>query len=103
VFYNNKHFKITKRLFLLKMMLLNLAGLLHELSFNISHCIKLENKVMTRGMYICKYVSLFRLLAACNMYIYTHTRAREFVSFLLLVYWFLAYFPEECRRWQSTC
>jgi len=79
------------------MMLLNLAGPLHELSFSKSHCFQLENKVMTRGMYICEYVSFFRLLAAFNMY--THARAREFVSFILLVYWFLAYLPEECRRW----
>jgi len=81
---------------LLKMMLLNLAGPLHELSFNKSHCIQLENKVMTRGMYICEYVSLFRLLAVCNIYIYiyiyihTRARARERIrvvpSFGLLVF-----------------
>jgi len=80
---------------LLKMMLLNLAGPLHELSFNKSHCIQLENKVMTRGMYICEYVSLFRLLAVCNIYIYiyiyTYTRARTRANSCCSFFWFIGF------------
>ena len=57
---------------MLQMMLLNFAGPLRELSFNESHCIQLENRVITRGTYICEYVPLFCLLTAYNMYTYTH-------------------------------